>query len=59
MMTASGIARAEAMAYRDARREAMTDGDWREIERQLLRAYQLLKTGIDERGMRPVQGSAR
>jgi hypothetical protein len=45
-MAASGVARAEAMAYRDARREAMTDGDWAEIEAQLLRAYQLLKTGV-------------
>jgi len=50
-ISASGIARAEAMAYRDARREAMTDGDWTEIERQLLRAYQLLKTAIGERGL--------
>jgi hypothetical protein len=45
-MIASGIARAEAMAYRDARRDLMTDGDWTEIERQLLRAYRLLKAGI-------------
>jgi hypothetical protein len=58
-ISASGIARAEAMAYRDARREAMTDGDWGEIERRLLRAYQLLKAAIDERGMRPAQGSPR
>ena len=43
----SGIARAEAMAYRDARREAMTEHDWAEIERQLLQAYRLLKTGIN------------
>ena len=55
---ASGIARAEAMAYRDARREAMTDSDWAEIERQLLRAYQLLKTGIGERGV-PASSAAR
>lgn len=45
-MMASGIARAGAMAYRDARRDVMTDGDWAEIERQLFRAYQLLKAGI-------------
>lgn len=45
-MLASGIARAEAMSYRDARREAMTGADWVEIEAQLLRAYQLLKSGI-------------
>jgi hypothetical protein len=44
----SGIERAEAMAYRDARREAMTERDWAEIEGQLLRAYQLLKVGIGE-----------
>lgn len=43
---ASGIARAEAMAYRDARRDVMADGDWAEIERQLLRACQLLKAAI-------------
>ena len=45
-MAASGVARAEAMAYRDARREAITERDWGEIEARLLRAYQLLKTGI-------------
>jgi hypothetical protein len=27
-MVASGVARAAAMAYRDARRDVMTDGDW-------------------------------
>jgi hypothetical protein len=45
-MTASGIARAEAMAFRDARREAMTERDWTAIEVQLLEAYRLLKAGI-------------
>jgi hypothetical protein len=45
-IAASGVARAEAMAYRDARREGMTERDWAEIERQLLRAYKLLKAGI-------------
>jgi hypothetical protein len=45
-MLASGIARAEAMAYRDARREAMAQRDWAEIEGQLLQAYRLLKAGI-------------
>ena len=45
-IAASGVACAEAMAYRDARREGMTERDWAEIERQLLRAYQLLKAGI-------------
>jgi hypothetical protein len=42
----SGIERAEAMAYRDARGRAMTDGDWFEIERRLLSAYQQLKTAV-------------
>ena len=42
----SGIERAEAMAYRDARGKIMTDQDWSEIERQLLGAYRLLKTGV-------------
>jgi len=45
-IAASGVARAEAMAYRDARRSAMTERDWAEIEVQLLRAYQFLKVGI-------------
>jgi len=45
-IAASGVARAEAMAYRDARRDGMTERDWAEIEGQLLRAYQLLKAGI-------------
>ena len=39
----SGIGRAEAMAYRDARGQAMTDQDWSEVERRLRRAYQSLK----------------
>jgi len=33
----SGIGRAEAMAYRDARGQAMTDLDWSEIECRLQR----------------------
>jgi hypothetical protein len=45
-IAASGVARAEAMAYRDARREGMTERDWAEIEGQLLQAYKLLKAGI-------------
>jgi hypothetical protein len=45
-MAASGTARAEAIAYRDARREAMTEHDWAEIERQLRHGYRLLKAGI-------------
>jgi hypothetical protein len=44
-MLESGIARAEAMAYRDARAGAMTEADWSDIEMQLLRAHQLLKAG--------------
>ena len=42
----SGIARAEAMALRDARGQGITDSDWREIEGRLLEAYRLLKAGI-------------
>jgi hypothetical protein len=42
----SGIARAEAMAYRDARGRAMTLEDWSAIEARLLRAYQLLKAAV-------------
>lgn len=42
----SGIGRAEAMAYRDARGQAMTDEDWSEIERRLRRAYQSLKAAV-------------
>jgi hypothetical protein len=42
----SGIGRAEAMAYRDARGQAMTDQDWSEIECQLRRAYQSLKAAV-------------
>lgn len=44
----SGIGRAEAMAYRDARRQAMTDQDWSEIECRLRRAYQSLKAAVTE-----------
>ena len=42
----SGIGRAEAMAYRDARGQAMTDQDWSEIECRLRRAYQSLKAVV-------------
>jgi hypothetical protein len=42
-MRQSGISRAEAMAYRDARGQGMTEQDWTVIEAQLLQAYQLLK----------------
>jgi hypothetical protein len=42
----SGVARAEAMAYRDARGRAMTAEDWAAIETQLLLACQLLKAAV-------------
>jgi hypothetical protein len=45
-MLESGIARAEAMAYRDARGRAVTEQDWSSIEAQLRRAYQRLKAAI-------------
>jgi len=40
-----GIARAEAMAYRDSRGQAMTEQDWLAIESQLRVAYERLKAG--------------
>jgi hypothetical protein len=46
VMLESGVARAEAMAFRDARSRSMTEGDWSEIEAQLLRAYRLLKGSV-------------
>jgi hypothetical protein len=45
----SGLLRAEAMAYRDARSGKMTDGDWRAISSQLATAYGKLKEGIARR----------
>jgi hypothetical protein len=42
----SGIGRAEAMAYRDARGQTMTDLDWSEIECRLRRAYWSLKAAV-------------
>ena len=42
----SGIGRAEAMAYRDVRRQAMTEEDWGEIECRLRRAYWSLKAAV-------------
>jgi len=44
----SGMLRAEAMAYRDARSGKMTDSDWRAISGQLATAYGKLKEGIDK-----------
>jgi hypothetical protein len=43
---AFGIARAEAMTYRDARGEKITDTNWSDIERQLRGAYGRLRAGI-------------
>jgi hypothetical protein len=45
-LVAFGISRAEAMAYRDARGEGITDADWSAIERQLRDAYERLRAGI-------------
>jgi hypothetical protein len=45
----SGVLRAEAMAYRDARNDKMTDGDWRAVSTQLAAAYGKLKDGITRR----------
>lgn len=42
----SGLGRADAMAYRDARGQAMTDRDWTEIECRLRRAYRSLKAAV-------------
>ena len=42
----SGIGRAEAMAYRDERGQAMTDADWSEVECRLRRAYWSLKAAV-------------
>jgi hypothetical protein len=46
----SGMLRAEAMAYRDAHGDKMTDADWRTIAGQLSAAYGKLKDGIAKRG---------
>ena len=46
----SGIGRAEAMAYRDARGQAMTDPDWSEIECRLRRAYRSLQAAVAASG---------
>ena len=42
----SGIGRAEAMAWRDARGQGMTETDWSEIECRLRRAYRSLKAAV-------------
>jgi hypothetical protein len=41
-----GIARAEAMALRDARGEEITEADWTRIESQLGGAYRSLKASV-------------
>ena len=41
-----GVARAEAMAYRDARGEGITEADWAAIETQLAGAYRSLKASV-------------
>jgi hypothetical protein len=41
-----GIARAEAMAYRDGHGEAITEADWAAIETQLAGAYRSLKASL-------------
>jgi hypothetical protein len=41
-----GVARAEAMAYRDARGEGITEADWAAIEAQLAGAYRSLKASV-------------
>ena len=47
---ASSTMRANAMAYRDARRDGkMTDADWQEISRQLTQACRSLKESIRSR----------
>jgi hypothetical protein len=45
-MRRSGVVRAQAMAYRDAKGEAITAGDWASIEDQLRTAYSLLKKAL-------------
>lgn len=45
----SGLMRANAMAYRDARDKQMTDADWDSIAEQLTRSYSLLKASVGTR----------
>ena len=45
-LLAFGIGRAEAMAYRDAQGQAITEQDWANIETQLRGAYEQLKAGV-------------
>ena len=39
--------RAQAMEYRDTRRRAMTDQDWKRIEEMLISSYKALQTTIN------------
>jgi hypothetical protein len=48
-LLAFGIDRAEAMSYRDAHGQTITEQDWLKIEAQLRNAYQQLKMGIGNR----------
>ena len=45
----AGVLRARAMAYRDARDNAMTDADWASIAEQLTASYSLLKRAVSAR----------
>ena len=44
----SGILRAEAMAYRDARAADIRDADWNAIQDRLVAAYRLLKRAVTQ-----------
>jgi hypothetical protein len=46
---AFGVTRAQAMEFRDARGQRITDADWTAIEQQLLSAYQRLKRAVSRR----------
>ena len=48
LVAQSGLLRAEAMAFRDARDSKMTDGDWSSVSGQLSAAYGKLKEGISK-----------
>jgi hypothetical protein len=49
----TGIGRAEAMAYRDARGQAMTDPDWSKVECRSRRAYWSLKVTVADSVRKP------
>jgi len=46
---AFGVIRAQAMEFRDARGNNITEADWAAIEQQLLAAYQHLKRAVSRR----------